>query len=44
MERESLLVERENWKKECSMEFMSKLSVAEDSFDETDCTTQIKHE
>ena len=46
LERESYLVERENWRKDCSMyypvEFMSKLSVAEDSFDETDCTTHCK--
>ena len=40
LKRESYLVERENQKKESSMEFMSKLSVAEDSLDETDCTTQ----
>ena len=26
------------------VEFMSKLSVAEDSLDETDCTTHLKHE
>ena len=48
LKRESYLVERENWRKDCSMyypvEFMSKLSVAEDSLDETDCTTHLKHE